>query len=488
MNGLAGLPAAVVTVASLVLCVACGTPREPLDEGGDLLAWASGGDTTVVNTSQRAFSLSAPNLERMDRRVFEVGDSFFNRNWVAAPSSTAARDGLGPRFNAVACSACHLHDGRGLPPSGDDPVRVGLLHRVSVHAGKAVTPHSTLGVQIQDRALPDVPAEGRFVRLTERVEGRFDDGTPYELIRSIWEPDTTLARRIAEDPRLALREFELRYSPRLAPAMIGLGLLEAIPQETLAAWSDPDDRDGDGISGRVHWIEPEGGDETGVPQPRIAGRFGWKAAVPTVREQVLKAMVFDLGLTSDEFPEDICSGSDDVACLEAAERSVRAQDGSVEVPSRRVDQISLYSSTLAVPARRDVESDAVRRGAALFTALKCSRCHRPQATTGDHPIAALAHQTIHPFTDLLLHDMGEDLADERPDGAASGREWRTPPLWGIGLAAVVGQEAFYLHDGRARTLEEAILWHGGEAAASRDGYRATSVQERADLLAFLESL
>lgn len=460
---------------------ACGPTRDP-GPGADLLAWASGGETTVVNASQRAFSLSAPNLERLERRVFEVGDSFFNRNWVAAPSSTDARDGLGPRFNAVACSSCHLRDGRGLPPSGEDPLRVGLLHRISVRHGDHIGPHPVLGSQIQDRALPGVPPEGRFVRLVERIAGSFADGVRYELRRPVWQPDASLARRLEGDSRLGTPDSELLHSPRLAPAMVGLGLLEAIPLATLEQWADPTDADGDGISGRVHWVNGDLG------AGRRAGRFGWKAAVLTVREQVVRAMISDLGLTSADFPDDRCSASGDGPCLEAAERSRGAQGGAVEVPARRVDQIAFYSSTLAVPARRNLEDPAVHRGAALFSSLECSRCHRPQAVTGRHPIAAVAHQTIHPYTDLLLHDMGEDLADGRPDGEASGSEWRTPPLWGIGLADVVGGEAFFLHDGRARTLEEAILWHGGEGAASRDRYLAASRQERIDLLAFLRSL
>lgn len=472
----AGLVGAVV----LTLGLGCSRGEAPA-EGGDLLAWASGGDTTVVNDSQRAFSLSAPNLERLERRTFEVGDSFFNRNWVVAPASTEARDGLGPRFNAVACSSCHLRDGRGMPPSGEDPLRVGLLHRISVRTRGAPSPHAILGSQVQDRAVIGVPPEGRFDRLVDRFVGRFEDGTRYELARPSWEPDVALARRIAADPRLATQGAEFLHSPRLATAMIGLGLLEAIPVSVLEDWADPDDADRDGISGRIHWIEGEG-------RGRWAGRFGWKATVPTVREQVARAMIFDLGLTSHEFPDDLCAAEDDAECDRAAELSRRLQTDGVEVPRRRVDQIAFYSSTLAVPARRGVETEAVRRGAGLFSSLRCSRCHRPQVTTGAHPIQAVAYQTIHPYTDLLLHDMGEDLGDGRPDGAASGTEWRTPALWGLGLAAVVGGEVFYLHDGRARTVEEAILWHGGEASASRDGYRAASRQERADLLAFLQSL
>jgi CxxC motif-containing protein (DUF1111 family) len=268
----------------------------------------------------------------------------------------------------------------------------------------------------------------------------------------------------------------LMLSPRVAPAMIGLGLLEAVPAETIRAHSDPDDRDHDGISGRpnVSW-------DARANAPAL-GRFGWKAEQPTVMQQAAGAFAGDMGITSSLFTTEnhtpaqrACSG--------------RPSGGAPEIPDELLEKVTLYARVLAVPARRAPQDATVRRGEALFGRAGCAGCHLPELRTG--PVAdlpELANQVIHPYTDLLLHDLGDDLADGRPTYAANGREWRTPPLWGAGLVPVVNGHSYYLHDGRARGLGEAILWHGGEAARSRAAYIAMSATERADLLAFVGSL
>jgi CxxC motif-containing protein (DUF1111 family) len=264
-------------------------------------------------------------------------------------------------------------------------------------------------------------------------------------------------------------------SPRVAPAVIGLGLLEAVPRATLEALADPDDRDGDGISGRVNRIANDDGTTR-------AGRFGWKANVASLREQNAGAALGDLGLTTPELPVENCPPVQ-TSCAAAP------TGGSPEISAEFLDKLTLYTRLLAVPAQRDSGDWRVRHGQRLFREAGCAACHLPTLRTGpDAPLPELVDQTFHPFTDLLLHDMGDELADGRPDHDADGREWRTPPLWGIGLVEIVNGHSFLLHDGRARDLAEAILWHGGEGAAAREAFRTMSAEDRAALLRFLASL
>jgi len=265
-------------------------------------------------------------------------------------------------------------------------------------------------------------------------------------------------------------------SARVAPAVIGMGLLEAIPEETLRALADPDDRDGDGISGRLNTVWDA------IAKKPAVGRFGWKASVPGLRQQIAMAALGDIGLTTSLYPEQNCP-------VAQADCRKAENGGEPEIEDDFLDRLELYSQTLAVPLRRDVEDPQVMRGEALFAQTGCAACHVMTLKTGAHASRQeLSHQTIHPFTDLLLHDMGEGLADGRPDFLASGSEWRTPPLWGLGLVRVTNKHEYLLHDGRARGFAEAILWHGGEAAAAKERFRTLPQDERAALLAFLRSL
>ncbi|HET7847011.1 MAG TPA: di-heme oxidoredictase family protein, partial [Acidimicrobiia bacterium] len=402
------------------------------------------------------------NLTTEQRREFEVGDSFFTQNWVTAPSSTEARDGLGPLFNAQACASCHVRDGRGTPEDGQP----GLLFRLGVLEDGVPGAEPIYGDQLQDRSILGVPPEGRAIRLYVEENGLFDDGAPYTLRRPIYEFEDLAHGSLAVD---------VQVSPRIAPPVFGAGLLEAIPEADILAASDPDDADGDGISGRPNRVtDPTTGEQ-------VLGRFGWKANVTTVEQQVASAFLNDIGITSPMFPDESCTAAE-VEC------SAAPGGGDPEIPADRLEKVVFYNRTLAVPARRDLDSPEVEAGAGLFSDLGCSGCHRPAQRTGDDAIAALANQAIHPFTDLLLHDMGPELADHRPDGQASGTEWRTPPLWGIGLTETVSGHSFFLHDGRARSLQEAVLWHGGEAQTAKEGFVALSSQQRSQLLAFLGSL
>ena len=468
--GLMALAAALLVMA-VVLFAACGGLAPTVEPTPVTLVLVAelGGDTTAFTTTRNAFGLSARNLNTLERRTFAVGNSFFRQNWVTAPASTEARDGLGPTFNALSCSSCHLLDGRGKPPDGPDDGERGLLLRLSIpgagpHGGPLAEP--VYGGQLQDRAVVGVPIEGRFIIVYQEVPGAFDDGEPYSLRRPAYQ---------FRDLNFGPVRPETLVSPRVAPAIVGMGLLEAIPEADILSAADPDDADGDGISGRVNmvWDERKGA--------VALGRFGWKANVPTVEQQTAGAFLGDLGVTSELFPEENCTAPQE-DCMAAP------NGGRPEIEVKRLADVVFYTQTLAVPAMRSINDPQVQQGAQVFVQAGCAVCHTPRYTTGPHEIEALSRQTIYPYTDLLLHDMGPELADGRPDFEANGQEWRTPPLWGIGLVETVSGHTMFLHDGRARNLTEAILWHGGEGSAARDAFKSMTKEERNALIRFLNSL
>ena len=453
------LPAGLLAAALVLSAAFAEEAREAL----------SGGAATVFATTRQAFGQPLPHLTADQETRFFVGNSFFNRNWVSAPSSTTARDGLGPLFNARSCSACHLHDGRGQPPApGED--MLSMLVRLSIpgqDVERGVVPEPIYGDQLNGLAVHGVPPEGRVLVSYEEIAGTFADGEPYSLRK----PTYTFA-----DLNYGPMHPDTLASPRVAPAMVGLGLLEAVPEQTLMDLADPGDTDGDGISGRVNRVWDKRRQRT------VPGRFGWKANQPTVAQQVAGAFLGDIGITSPLFPHDNCP-STALACRQAR------NGGSPELSENLFGHVVFYSRTLAVPARRNPRQPAVRRGRQLFDAAQCGACHIPTLRTGVVPgLPDLSEQVIHPYTDLLLHDMGAGLADGRPDFEATGSEWRTPPLWGIGLVETVNRHTYFLHDGRARGLAEAILWHGGEAEVSKEYFRRLPAADREALLQFLRSL
>ena len=518
----------VLAVAGLIAMVTATAHAAPdPDERAAILAPASrfdaaerwerlsGGSATNRRRFDRdAFSQPSTNLSFEARAEFAIGNALFRRLWVSAPSSTRSADGLGPLYNARACQRCHLKDGRGHPPANAQDSTVSMLIRLSVpprteaerarlaSGREAVVPEPTYGTQLQDLAAPGHVAEGRILITRTPREVTLEGAAPVVL----------------ETPRYAIGDLghgpldpRVMLSPRVAPPMIGLGLLEAIAESDVTARADPHDADGDGISGRARRVwSPSNG-------RMMLGRFGWKAGAATIVDQSAAAMSGDIGISSPLAPapwgecterQRACragphgagTGADSSAGAETAQDSDR-----FEAPAAVMDAIVFYSRHLAVPARRGEDDPAVLRGKALFHRSGCIGCHTPKhATRTDWPIEPLAGQLIWPYTDLLLHDMGEDLADGRPEGdvrghagsdaqgdaggGASGREWRTAPLWGIGLTEVVNGHTRFLHDGRARNLTEAILWHGGEGQPSRDAFRAMSNEERGALLAFLKSL
>jgi len=428
----------------------------------------SGGATTVSGISRDAFAKPAANLPTAKLRDFTFGNKMFNTNWVTAPASVTTLDGLGPTFNRVSCSSCHFKDGRGRPPQSPDDTMDSMLIRLSI-PGKAEDggplPHPAYGGQLNDRAVPGVPAEGRASVRYEELHGEYGDGTPYTLLKPVY--------RFHAMAFGALDENTL-FSPRVAPAVFGLGLLQAVPEETLRGWEDPQDSDGDGISGRINHVPGPDGALT-------AGRFGWKANVATLRQQDAGAAQGDMGVTTSMNPEENCPAPQE-ACRAAP------HGGEPEMSDKQLDKMTFYVHTLAVPARRDISDPVVMKGAVLFEEAGCISCHKPVVKTGDYEIGEVAHQEIQPFTDLLLHDMGDKLADGRPDYEATGNEWRTPPLWGIGLVQVVNKHTRFLHDGRARNLEEAILWHGGEGEKAKEHFRTLPKPDREALITFLNSL
>ncbi len=413
---------------------------------------------------RESFSAPLPGLSRQHRREFHVGNSFFKDNWVTAPATASNRDGLGPLFHARSCSACHVNDGRGAPTAGDE-VMTGLLLRLSAADGG---PDRIYGNQLAVRAVPGAEPEAA-VRVTWIVsEVTLAGGETVELRR----PEFQVTRWNYGEPGGGLL-----IGPRLAPPVFGGGLLEAITEEELARNADPEDKNGDGISGRINLLTDS------ATRQKVAGRFGWKANVASLRRQAAEAFAGDLGITSAEHPDENHTAS------QAGRLTGIPDGGKPEADALVMDRMESYLRGLGAPARRLRDDAAVKAGEALFAALRCAACHLPEMKTGDtHPFKELHHQTIHPFTDLLLHDMGPDLADGRADADASGTEWRTAPIWGLGLNANVNGNVFFLHDGRARSPLEAILWHGGEALAARESFKALSKSDRAAVLAFLNSL
>ena len=432
------------------------------------------------------FSFSSANLSFEQEEQFKLGNALFRKLWVSSPSSTQASDGLGPLFNARGCQNCHLKDGRGHTPQGPDDQAVSMFLRLSVPAkdadeqnlidtrGVLLFPEPTYGEQLQVFGVPGIKAEGQMTITYEDKPVTLGDGTVVTLRKPTYGITDLAYGPMSES---------VMISPRVAPPMIGLGLLEDVPAEDILAHADPDDADGDGISGKPnHVLDPVSG-------KIMIGRFGWKAGAATIRAQSASAFAGDIGISTPlvNRPHGDCTEAQ-AECL-AAPTGEQERLGVSEAPDPVLDLVTFYSQNLGVPQRRDVDDPQVLAGKQAFYDAGCVACHVPKyVTSRSAPTEGHRFQLIWPYTDLLLHDMGEDLADHRPEGDADGYEWRTPPLWGIGLTETVSGHTEFLHDGRARNLTEAILWHGGEAQAARDTFANMPKSERDALLRFLESL
>jgi CxxC motif-containing protein (DUF1111 family) len=459
------------------------SPVEPGEE-------SPGGTATTQESidTRDAFSHFSHGIGFEGEAKFKVGNAIFRKLWVSAPSSTKSSDGLGPLYNSRACQSCHFKDGRGHPPKANfpDDNSESMFLRLSIPPEteaqkRLLAEHKvntidepTYGGQLQNLAIQGHDGEGHMNITYAEMPVRLGNGTTVSLRRPTYS--ITDLKYGALHPKTML-------SPRVAPPMIGVGLLEAIPEAQIRAQTDPDDADGDGISGRANEVWSQ------VDNRVALGRFGWKAGMPSIRQQTASAFSGDIGLSTPlvRKPSGDCTPAQ-AFCLNAPNGNSE-RDGGVEVGPKLFDLVVFYAQNLAVPPRRNISDANVMHGKALFHQLKCQSCHMPSHTTGKvEGQPHLSDQTIWPYTDLLLHDMGESLADKRPEGMANGQEWRTPPLWGIGLTEIVSGQTNFLHDGRARNVEEAILWHGGEAQASRDGYAALSKAEREALLSFVNSL
>lgn len=449
-------------------------------------AMPAGAATSRASVSINSFSDFSANLSFEGERDFKLGNGLFKKLWVPAPSSTQASDGLGPLYNARSCQRCHLKDGRGHPPAGPDDAATSMFLRLSVPPKTDIdrealdskvllsVPEPTYGGQLQDFAAPGIPIEGRMRIDYEDVPVSLADGETVVLRAPTYS---------ITDLGYGPMNPDVLLSPRVASPMIGLGLLEAIHPADILAHADPEDADGDGISGKPNLVlDPETSELT-------LGRFGWKASMPDVRTQSANAFSGDIGISTPEVPDPYGDCTDNQPACKTLPTGVQERLGTTEAPDPVMDLVAFYSRNLAVPARRDIDAPEVLAGKKQFYEAGCAACHVPKyVTRRDAEQEEMRFQLIWPYTDMLLHDMGDGLADGRPVGDANGREWRTAPLWGIGLTETVSGHSFFLHDGRARNLTEAILWHGGEAQASRDVFAALSPDDRADLLTFLKSL
>ena len=445
----------------IFLSSACGYQAEE----GELFP---GGDTTnTFLLGSNAFILPAENMVEEHEPSFYTGNSFFNQAWVEAPASTQKRDGLGPLFNARSCASCHFKDGRGAPPEEDEKF-LSLLLKVGIEGadeyGKP-NPSPIFGSQIQNFSILAIDDEAESRVAYTEIVGQYGDGTTYSLL----EPTYTIMNNGEE-------VHSLYVSPRIAPAVIGMGLLESIPLHRLEELADPNDQDGDGVSGRINWVWSDS------TQSLEVGRFGWKAESNSVEQQVAAAFIHDMGITNPVFPQNNCA-SEQFNCQE------QPSGGEPEIEQDLFDKVVLYTSLLAVPMRRDIDEPQVVNGKRLFGEIGCDTCHTPTHVTGSNTtFIEVAQQKIWPYTDLLLHDMGEGLADELQGFEAKGVEWRTPPLWGIGLVEKVNRHTRFLHDGRARSLAEAILWHDGEAQNAKELFKDLPLEDREALLSFVRSL
>jgi len=422
----------------------------------------SGGAATVFDETAGAFGHMVASLNANDINAHELGDAAVEQSFVTAPAPV--NSGLGPVFSNVSCISCHHNDGKGSPTAG--LVNSSLLIRLSIigndqHGGPLAVPG--FGTQLQDLAVFGRQPEAKVsIRYTyENIS------LPGGKIVELRKPEYSLVNPYQPLPAVYM------MSPRMAPPFFGLGLLQNIPEQTILSFADENDSNGDGISGRPNYVwDP-------VLHKITLGRFGLKANTATILTQVAGAYNQDMGITNSVFPTESSAG----------QLQYDGLNDDIELPDSILQAAAFYVKTLAVPARRKVTDPEVLAGEVLFKQANCSGCHIPTMQTGvDVTLAAVSNQRIHPYTDLLLHDMGPGLADERPDFIASGSEWKTPPLWGIGLFAKTNGVPFYLHDGRARTLEEAILWHAGEAEQSKQQFIALSQANRNKLLAFIQSL
>lgn len=426
--------------------------------------------TWFVSAKQNVFTQAVSGLNDEELDTFIMGRSFFTIPWVTAPSVTSARDGLGPLFNANTCASCHL-DNLSAPVlnTNHQPTRALVFKLSQPSKHKEKNTHEMLivdpvyGGQVAINGSKDVPFEATPTIIIKKRIVTYPDGQQ-TLIREFFPSLTNLNYgELAPDTKLSLRQ---------APTLLGLGLISQLSEQQILANADPDDADGDGISGRVNRVFNPLSQSIGI------GRFGHKASQPSILTQTADAAANDMGLTNPLFPDELCSDRQ-TACKNAP-RGRKTAFGDIDLPQHRLRSMAFFINHLKAP-KTDFSrlTSEQKRGAALFKTIGCQSCHMASFTTP-------SGVTFQPFSDFLLHDMGERLADNRPEFLATAREWRTAPLWGTG--AKVRNKRQFLHDGRANTPEQAILWHDGEAYISKRKFMALLHSERRALLTFLEAL
>ncbi len=425
----------------------------------------AGGATTVFDAGSGAYSHVATNASGSTSQLHQAGSDIFFSDFSEYGSDEP--DGLGPLYIQASCGGCHPGNGRSQPPLSEVDYNSGLLMRFSLSgAGDHGQPIAVpgFGTQLQTRAMNGQQPEGHFNFYYSNELVTYPDGNTVLLqnpAHAVYDTYTSMPPNVL-------------YSLRLASPVYGLGLLEAVPEANILSRVDETDDDGDYISGKANFVW-----NVSTQQMEL-GRFGWKSSNPTIAQQTAGAFHEDMGITSAGFfPDENGLGQSNCTSGFGIDPDVNAD---------LINQVAFYVSTLAVPAPRNQEDPVVMHGKQIFHDLNCSGCHTPQLQTGVSSVSELSNQTIFPYTDMLIHDMGEVLADGRPDFEASTNEWRTPPLWGIGLTHIVNPDARFLHDGRAATLEEAILWHGGEANWIVGYFKELTEEDRDALITFLESL
>lgn len=450
----------LLIAGSIAMLTRCNKADVFPDDGYDTRL--SGGAATVFDATSKAFTHPITGMSARDLQFHELGDAQFEQTFVSAPAPV--NSGLGPVFNNVSCISCHHNDGKGTPTAGFN--NSSLLIRLSLpgkDANNGPLPIPGFGNQLQDKSVFSSFPEAQVNITYTDVPVTYPDGTIVTLRKPTYQ---------LTNPYIPLpATYEI--SPRMAPPVFGVGLLQAIPESTILSFADPDDLNGDGISGKPNYVYD------GLTKTTELGRFGLKANVNSLTHQVASAFQQDMGVTSY------------IESHESTEGQLQYDklNDDPELPDSIINSVIFYVKSLAVPARRNVTDPDVKAGEQLFAQISCAKCHIPTIQTGvDLSLPQISNQRIHPYTDLLLHDMGEGLADGRPDFLATGTEWRTMPLWGIGLFPKTNGTPFYLHDGRARTIEEAILWHGGEAENAKQQYMNLNKTDRDKILKFLNSL
>jgi CxxC motif-containing protein (DUF1111 family) len=422
----------------------------------------------IADASREAYSRIHPNVSKAKSEEAFRGRGLFRQSWVIPPAKDVEIAGLGPLYNQISCVSCHPKNGRGQPPETPQQAMRSMLIRLSMpgddgHGGPL--PHPVYGGQLNEQGIPGVPGEGRSSIEYHEEKLQLADGSSVSLRTPVYN-----FAGLQYGPFPA----DIRYSPRVGPAVFGLGLLEAVDDQTILKLAEDGKRQG--LRGHPNMVW------NAERQHSVIGRFGLKANVASLKQQIAGAFIGDMGITSSLHTQENCSAAQ-IACKQAP--SARQP----ELTDDQLDAVLQYLRLLQVPSRRNSNDTTVREGEQLFAEIGCAACHTPVLTTGEFPaVPILSRQTIHPYSDLLVHDMGEGLADGRPDFQAGGSEWRTPPLWGIGLVERINEHSYFLHDGRARNLTEAVLWHGGEALPSKQRFAELAEAKRLALIRFLEFL